>query len=178
MKETEELQRQLEIRFQECSLRLHPEKTKIIYCKEGNRKGDYPNVKFDFLGYTFKPRAIMHNGKRKTGYLPAVSRKAQQRLRMKLRNSRVFRWTDISLGKLSDILNPILTGWFNYFTYFYRSAIWGMCQYLNQRITNWTQRKYRKSKKAAIQWITARRLQGLVKFAHWNYVTDGNGLFV
>jgi RNA-directed DNA polymerase len=44
-------------RLAECHLELHP-KTKIVYCKDGKRKGTYPNVKFDFLGYEFRPRAV------------------------------------------------------------------------------------------------------------------------
>ncbi len=46
----------LERRFADCRLALHPEKTKIVYCKDEDRRGDYPNCKFDFLGYTFRPR--------------------------------------------------------------------------------------------------------------------------
>ena len=41
-------------RFAACKLVLHPEKTKIVYCKDANRRGDFPNQSFDFLGFTFR----------------------------------------------------------------------------------------------------------------------------
>jgi RNA-directed DNA polymerase len=51
-----DLWRVLEQRFADCGLELHPEKTKIVYCKDDDRRGHSPNEKFDFLGYTFRPR--------------------------------------------------------------------------------------------------------------------------
>ncbi len=43
-------------RFMECGLSLHPDKTKVVYCSKRSRKSDYPNLEFDFLGYTFRKR--------------------------------------------------------------------------------------------------------------------------
>ena len=37
-------------------LELHPEKTKIVYCKDTNRRGSREHTSFDFLGYTFRAR--------------------------------------------------------------------------------------------------------------------------
>src|SRR5690242_6396308 len=54
--QAEALRVSLEKRFAECGLTLHPEKTKIVYCKDDDRRGAYPDQKFDFLGYTFRPR--------------------------------------------------------------------------------------------------------------------------
>jgi RNA-directed DNA polymerase len=48
----------LAARLAECQLEMHPDKTKIIYCKDGKRRGTYPNTKFDFLGYGFRPRIV------------------------------------------------------------------------------------------------------------------------
>ena len=47
----------LAARFKECGLSLHPDKTKIVYCREKYRKGIYPITQFDFLGYTFSQKA-------------------------------------------------------------------------------------------------------------------------
>ena len=46
-------------RFAACKLVLHPEKTKIVYCKDANRRGDFPNQSFDFLGFSFRARKTM-----------------------------------------------------------------------------------------------------------------------
>ena len=53
----------LQKRMQECGLELHPEKTKIVYCKDYRRQEKYPVVKFDFLGYSFQPRSTTKGGK-------------------------------------------------------------------------------------------------------------------
>jgi RNA-directed DNA polymerase len=50
------LKQSIERRLAQCKLEAHPEKTKIAYCKDDDRRGRYPNEKFDFLGYTFRPR--------------------------------------------------------------------------------------------------------------------------
>jgi RNA-directed DNA polymerase len=43
-------------RMKEVGLRLHPDKTKIVYCKDSRRRGSYEHTTFTFLGYTFRPR--------------------------------------------------------------------------------------------------------------------------
>jgi len=61
-------------RFAACGLVLHPQKTKLVYCKDTNRRGDYPVQSFDFLGYTFRPRkAIWHGCQYGVSFLPAAS---------------------------------------------------------------------------------------------------------
>ena len=80
--EAEELLKQLKERFAECGLELHPDKTRIVYCKDDDRREDYPETKFDFLGYTFRPRRSKNrNGKLFINFTPAVSRKACKAMR-------------------------------------------------------------------------------------------------
>jgi len=82
-----QLKADLELRFGECGLELHPEKTKIVYCKEEGRKGEYPVMKFDFLGYTFRPRlARTRWGKFFVSFTPAISNKAATAIRQKIRS--------------------------------------------------------------------------------------------
>ena len=89
-----ELRQALEQRFADCLLQLHPQKTKVVYCKDANRPGEYPERSFDFLGYTFRPRvARNHYGKRFVGFIPAVSKKAGKRMRLSVR-----RWVIAHLG--------------------------------------------------------------------------------
>jgi group II intron reverse transcriptase/maturase len=60
-----------------CKLELHPEKTRIVYCKDEGRRGDFGTHKFDLLGYTFRPRTSCVQGRRPfLGFLPAISDKA------------------------------------------------------------------------------------------------------
>jgi Reverse transcriptase (RNA-dependent DNA polymerase) len=59
--EAEAVKAALQARLAECQLEMHPTKTKIVYCKDGKRKGRYPNVMFDFLGYQFRPRMVQNS---------------------------------------------------------------------------------------------------------------------
>ena len=69
-------------RLKECRLELHPEKTKIVYCKDDDRRGQHEHIKFDFLGYTFRPRrAKNRRGKFFVSFLPAISDKAAKAIR-------------------------------------------------------------------------------------------------
>src|SRR3984957_16155259 len=82
-----ELRQALEQRFAECKLQLHPQKTKIVYCKDANRSGQYLERSFDFLGYTFRPReAVNRKGERFTAFIPAVSNKAVKKMRCRVRS--------------------------------------------------------------------------------------------
>src|SRR5262249_34228173 len=49
--EAQALKAELQARLAECRLEMHPTKTKVVYCKDGKRRGTYPNIQFDFLGY-------------------------------------------------------------------------------------------------------------------------------
>ena len=66
----------LEVRFTACRLVLHPQKTKLVYCKDTNRRGDFPVQSFDFLGYRFQPRkAKWPNGQ----YGPLIPARGQSK---------------------------------------------------------------------------------------------------
>jgi RNA-directed DNA polymerase len=80
--EAESLRTQLQERLAACQLELHPEKTRVVYCADANRRGNYAVRRFDFLGYTFKPRQAMNRyGRLFTSFSPAVGEKAGQTVR-------------------------------------------------------------------------------------------------
>ncbi|MGA9263129.1 MAG: group II intron reverse transcriptase/maturase, partial [Desulfobacterales bacterium] len=84
----------IESRLAECQLELHPEKTKIVYCKDQIRRGNYPNEKFDFLGFTFRARtAVGRNGTFFVSFLPAVSDQAVKSIRAKIKSSRLIAYS-------------------------------------------------------------------------------------
>jgi len=103
-----ELRRALEQRFAECRLRLHPQKTKILYCKDANRPGENPAHTFDFLGYTFRPRLASNRiGKRFVSFLPAVSSTAAKRMRRSVRRWRLHRRNDLELQDIASWVRPV-----------------------------------------------------------------------
>jgi RNA-directed DNA polymerase len=134
----------LDARLAECDLTLHPDKTKIVYCKDGSRKGKYPTVKFDFLGYTFRPRTVK-NSKRNSlfvSFTPAVSSMALTTMRQATRRWNVRNRTDLSLGDISRKYNPILRGWVEYYGKFQPSAMDPVWNHFNKTLVAWAMQKY------------------------------------
>jgi RNA-directed DNA polymerase len=85
--QAQEIREAIAARLQSCGLELHPEKTKIVYCKDDSRKKTYPNEKFDFLGYTFRSRGSMNRaGTFFINFSPAVSNKAAKAIRDQFRS--------------------------------------------------------------------------------------------
>jgi RNA-directed DNA polymerase len=106
----------LEARFRECHLELHPEKTRIIYCKDDDRREDHPHTSFDFLGFTFRPRRSKNRwGKYFINFTPAVSNDAGKEKREETRRWRLHLRSDKSLEDLSKMFSPVVRGWINYY---------------------------------------------------------------
>jgi RNA-directed DNA polymerase len=162
----------LKLRFHECGLEIHPVKTKIVYCKDGSRKGQYENTSFDFLGYTFQ-RRLCKNRKRNTlfvNFTPAVSKVALKAMRLKIRKLQVRIRSDLNLVQLSKWLNPLINGWIAYYGRYYRSALYGMCHHVNSTLVKWARRKYKplqRHKTKAIQFLDRVVEQCPALFAHW-----------
>jgi RNA-directed DNA polymerase len=121
-KQVEYIRWKLEKRFQECGLLMHPEKTKIVYCRSERFGGEkHENKKFDFLGYTFQTRWIKgRNGIFIKGFSPAVSKEASRSIRSKIKQI-IKQNTTASIEHLASLINPIVRGWLNYFRVFFKS---------------------------------------------------------
>ena len=158
-------------RLQLCKLELHPDKTKIVYCKGGNQQGRYIHEEFDFLGYTFRARRAKNRwGKFFIGFLPAISNKAAKLIRSKMRNWHISRHSDKSLDDLARMTEPVICGWINYYGRFYRSELTKVFRLLDRALGRWAMRKFknlRRHQRRAEHWLgrVARRQPGL--FAHW-----------
>jgi len=169
--EAERLQQAIELRFAECGLELNLQKTKVVYCKDSNRRGDYPEQKFDFLGYTFRPRlAKRHSGQFFVSFTPAISNKAAKSIRDAMRQWKLYRRTDRSIDELAQAINPVVRGWVNYYGSFHRSALARTFQYLNSILVKWATRKYKRlkgHKQRAWHWLRRIMHRQPRLFAHW-----------
>jgi RNA-directed DNA polymerase len=161
-------------RFAECHLELHPQKTRIVYCKDDDRRDPYPDHSFDFLGFTFRPRRSKNReGKFFINFSPAVSNKAAKAMRNKMRDWALHNRSDKSLEDLAHMFNPVIKGWMNYFSGFYKSAMYPTLRHLDRYLVRWAMRKYKKlyrHRRRARYWL-ARVAQTLPNlFAHWRFV--------
>jgi len=165
------LQGAVEKRLAECGLDLHPQKTKIVHCKNDRHPDNYYEGNFDFLGFTFRPRqARSKRGKFFAGFLPAVSNKAAKKIRQTVRSWKLHRLTDKSLEDFAHIFNPVIRGWINYYGSYYKSALYPIFQHLENILSRWAARKYkrlRNCRQRARYWLRtiAKRQPGLL--AYW-----------
>lgn len=160
-------------RMQEVGLRLHPDKTRIVYCKDSNRRGKHEHTSFTFLGYTFRPRkARRKDGAMFTSFLPAISPEALKAKSARLRELRIHRHTNLTLEDLAGWLNPIVAGWMRYYGRYYRSALYPLLRRVNVYVRRWAGKKYKRLRtyKRFKQWWVRllKREPGL--FAHWQWV--------
>ena len=168
----------IEKRMKEVQLELHPDKTKIVYCKDADRTGTYKNIQFDFLGYTFRPRKSKNRfGKYFINFTPAISNKAIKRIKAVMRGWGWQNKTDKTLEDLANMFNRQVQGWINYYSHFYKSALIPLFQHLNQRLIRWAMRKFKnlKGHKArARAWLQEISYRQSTLFAHWRflYVND------
>ena len=136
--------RKIRKRFEQCKLELHPDKTRIVYCQDINRKEEYSNVQFTFLGYTFRPRkAVDKYGRVYVNFSPAVSRDALRVMRQTIRGWHVQLRCNRDLQELAASCNPILRGWQAYYGKFYGSAMSVIWSHMNMYLARWLMRKYR-----------------------------------
>ena len=176
--QAQDLLKSLRQRFAECGLELHPDKTKIVYCKDGNRKCKYEETSFDFLGYTFRRRMckVKRTQKIIVSFSPAVSKSAVKSMRKKTRKLRWRLRTDLSIEEIAKYYNPVLRGWLNYYGRFHRSALYPVWRHFNKTLVAWAMDKYkhlRKRKTRAGKLIQAIANRQPELFVHWQVGMKG-----
>jgi group II intron reverse transcriptase/maturase len=163
-------------RFKDCKLELNSEKSKIVYCRR-NQKNQPPfkvyYQKFDFLGFTFKPRIVKERGKLKLGFSPAISKRNIARISKELFTLKIHRWVHFPISKIAEILNPKIRGWILYYSKFRKSELRKLFKVVNLRLTRWVRNKYRKFRRR--HWYNAYKyLKGIAEsypemFEHWKH---------
>ena len=174
IKEALRLLEAIKERFRACKLEVNRDKTKIVYCRRNQKKQPPFKVryqKFDFLGFTFKPRISKEHGKLVLAFTPAISQKSIARINEVLRKLKIHRWTYFSLSRVGELLKSKIRGWLNYYSKFRKSELRHLFRDLNKRLAKWVSNKYRRFRRR--HWYFAyKHLQGIAKcypymFEHW-----------
>ena len=171
MAEAEHLLKSIRERLAGFGLELHPEKSKLVYCKSWKRKEQHEHNSFTFLSYSFQPRSKPNTFGRHdkfTVFSPAMCCKAKAFVRQKIRAVFNPRNTQVSLEQTSVKLNPKIRGWLNYYSRFGKRAAANVFLYLNVLIRRWTEEKFRlRSKKSVLlKYETIVQSNGNL-FTHW-----------
>ena len=181
VEEARELWRALTDRSTTCKLVLHPEKTKIVYCKDANRRDDFPVIAFDFLGFQFRARKSMWGKGEKRifahNFLPAASPKALKRIKRTIRGWALHHRSDKSLTELAAMYNPYIRGWINYYSHFYKTQLRPTLTRIDAYVIRWARRKFKRMRhrtKGGRDWFDRFRRENPHLFAHW-VLCHGNG---
>jgi group II intron reverse transcriptase/maturase len=165
----------IDARMEDVGLRLHPDKTRIVYCKDGKRRASYEHTEFTFLGFTFRQRGMRDKyGRQFSSFNPAISKDALKRISAEVRSWRLHHRTGLDFVEVARRINPIVRGWMQYYGAFYRSAIYPLLSRTNAYLVRWIRKKYKRlqaKKKALKCWC------GIVQrfprmFAHWEWVAS------
>jgi RNA-directed DNA polymerase len=166
----------LNARMEQVGLRLHPDKTRIVYCRDGRRRRAWNGpVSFDFLGYTFRARRMRNKrtGQIYTGFGPAISKNALAKCSAEVRSWRLHRRTGHTEADLARWINPIVRGWMDYYGQFYRWELYPLLARINYHLVRWLRKKYRRLRRfrtALAAWKRA-VAQRPGFFAQWRWVT-------
>ena len=170
-REAEHILRSVAVRLGECGLELHPAKSKIVYCKDSNRRGVYENMQFVFLGFCFRPRcAPSRSGRAFTSFLPAICNEAKKNIRQSIRRWCLQGLSTFSLKDIANRFNPVLRGWINYYGAFYKQELGVVFRQLNDKLILWAQRKFtqfRGRRMRAKRWLLLSLASQPNLFVHW-----------
>jgi len=160
-------------RLAEVKLTVHPEKTRIVYCRDSNRQGPHGDVQFDFLGYTFRPRSAKSGeGKTFLSFLPAGSDKARKAIGQEIGSWKLQLRSDSSLEDLARTVNQVTRGWIGYYGRYYPSWLVRTLQQINEYLVRWAQRKFKRLRHHPRQaWGLLLAVAGREPrlFAHWAF---------
>lgn len=163
--------RAIELRLARCKLKLSPQKTKIVYCKNATRPGSYMHESFDFLGYEFRAR-LCKGRNCFVGFTPAVSKSAVKEMGAKIRGWKLQLWSSASLEDIAKRINPVVRGWLNYYGKFRKTALYPILRQIQNALVRWAMRKYKRLRghwRRAAHWLgrIARREPRLL--ASWGF---------
>ena len=160
-------------RMSEVGLELHPDKTRIVYCKDSRRHGSSEHESFTFLGYTFRPRrARRKDGVQFTSFSPAISRDALKKISAEVRSWQLHRHTGMTPADIARWINPKIRGWMTYYGAFGRAELYFLLRRVNTNLTRWLMKTYKRYgtwKKAARAWSDVAETRPRY-FAHWAWV--------
>jgi hypothetical protein len=162
----------LAARMAEVGLRLHPTKTKIVYCKDDNRPGSYEHTSFTFLGYQFRARSVRSkSGVMFTACTPAISPEALKKISREVRGWRIHTHTRHGLQDLADQINPVVRGWMAYYGRFTPTALYPLLKRINGYLVRWARRKYRRliPFKRVKRWWDGLVSRNRTMFSHWQW---------
>ena len=166
-------------RLAQVGLELNLDKTRVVYCKDSNRKGSHEHERFTFLGYTFRPRlANSRSGEFFVSFCPAVADDAVKEIGRTIKCWRLHLWSRYTLADLAQAINPTVRGWINYYGRFYRSKLITLLRRIDEYLVRWATKKYKRlcrSRPRGRQLLASVQRREPALFAHWQARAPSQG---
>jgi len=162
----------IRVRLTECKLRLSEEKTRMVYCQDYRRprKKDY-GKKFDFLGFTFKPKTLVSKkGGLFLGYGSVISQKAQTRIVEGWKELGWHRRSELTMQDIARQVNPQMVGIIRYYGKFQLRGLQPLMKRFEFRLAKWVLNKYKKFKgsyREMHKWISELKISYPGMFYYW-----------
>jgi RNA-directed DNA polymerase len=172
--QAQELRTAIAERLGTLGLELHPEKTKIVFCKDANRPGNSEHTSFDFLGYTFRARRALGRRGYFANFLPAMSASAKKAKGLQIRDWHLNRRSGQDLSDLARDINPQVRGWIGYYGAFYRSELYSLAARIDEHIVRWAMQKFKRLRGRPVRawdWLDTVRQHEPNLFVHWHLVS-------
>jgi RNA-directed DNA polymerase len=170
-RQAEVVRDEIEERLKRCKLELHPRKTRIVYCRDELRKLAFKETKFDFLGYTFRPRINRtRHGRLFVSFSPAISDKAKKAIRNVIKRWRLHLWSNASLSSIAAEINTVVRGWIHYYGRYIRSEVRGPLQQIDEYLIRWAMGKYKRLRgryRRSREWVESVHCRDPRLFTHW-----------
>jgi group II intron reverse transcriptase/maturase len=165
--EAKEVLEAIKNRLKEVKLEIKEEKTHIAYCKDYKRKEKFKNVKFEFLGFSYQPRARRNNGNTFTAFAPEISQSNQKKIGQAIRENINNRNTQLEMLNLAKALNPKLRGWINYYGIYSKRTLRKVLFLVEKRLISWIKKKHKIGYHKAMSKLQVRKKADPKLFYHW-----------
>lgn len=159
-------------RLAECQLELNEAKTRLVYCKDGRRRGSAEHERFDFLGYGFRARLVRGSRGYFVSFSPAVSDSAGKAMRWEIRRWRLHLRSSKTLADLAQAINVTVRGWVNYYGRYFKTRLYPTLLGINDYLRRWARRKYKRlrgHKTNTRRWLARVAKRDPNLFVHWQF---------
>ena len=170
--QAEQVKEALINRLAEVKLRVNESKTHIAYCKDYRRKESHEKVKFEFLGFSYQPRArkSKRDGKNFMAFTAEISPTNKKRIIQTIRELGVWRDTRVEIQSIAAQLNAKLRGWINYYGLYSKRSLRRALLKVEERLVKWLRKKHKAGTRKAIAKLKVIRRENPELFYHWQIV--------
>lgn len=170
--QAEQVREALINRLAEVKLRVNESKTHIAYCKDYRRKESYEKVKFEFLGFSYQPRArkSKRDGKNFMAFTAEISPTNKKRIIQTIRELGVWRDTRVEIQSIAAQLNAKLRGWINYYGLYSKRSLRIALVKVEERLVKWLRKKHKAGTRKARAKLKVIRRENPELFYHWRIV--------